>query len=145
MTRGTGPFGGAYKGRNVFVTGHTGFEAMHVADRGVDLRGDVRDGDALLAAMREHRPDIVFHLAAQPLVRESYAQPRLTYETNVMGTVNLFEAVRQTQSVFAVVNVTSDKCYENREWAYAYREIDPMGGFDPYSSSKGCAELVTSA
>ena len=87
--------------------------------------------------------DVVFHLAAQSLVRQSYREPRETYETNVMGTVNLFEAVRMTPSVRVVVNVTSDKCYENREWAYAYREIDPMGGFDPYSSSKGAAEIVT--
>jgi CDP-glucose 4,6-dehydratase len=88
---------------------------------------------------------MVFHLAAQPLVRASYDDPRTTYETNVMGLVNLFEAVRATPSVRVVVNVTSDKCYENREWVYAYRENDPMGGHDPYSSSKGCAELVTSA
>lgn len=175
MARGAGPFSGAYKGTTVFVTGHTGFkgswislwlsdlganvvgyaldpptdpsafEAMRLAERIVDIRGDVRDGDALTTAIAEHQPSIVFHLAAQPLVRASYEQPHLTYETNVMGTVNVFEAVRCTDSVRAVVNVTSDKCYENREWVYAYREIDPMGGYDPYSSSKGCAELVTSA
>jgi CDP-glucose 4,6-dehydratase len=107
--------------------------------------GDVRDSAAFAAAMAEAAPDVVFHLAAQPLVRASYDEPHITFETNVMGTVNLFEAARVTPSVRAVVNITSDKCYENREWVYAYREIDPMGGYDPYSSSKGCAEIVTSA
>jgi CDP-glucose 4,6-dehydratase len=175
VTRSSGPFGGAYKGLTVFVTGHTGFkgswlslwlsdlgakvvgyaldppthpsafDAMRLGDRITDIRGDVRDVDHLKAAMAEHGPDIVFHLAAQSLVRPSYEEPRLTFETNVMGTVNVLEAARSTGIVRAVVNVTSDKCYENREWVYAYREIDPMGGFDPYSASKGCSELVTSA
>jgi CDP-glucose 4,6-dehydratase len=173
--RGAGPFGGIYKGKTVLVTGHTGFKgswlslwlsdlganvvgyaldpptdpcayaAMRLGERVTDVRGDVRDAAKLAATVAEHRPDAVFHLAAQALVRASYVEPAYTYETNVMGTVNLLEAVRAADSVGAFLNVTSDKCYENREWVYAYREIDPMGGYDPYSSSKGCAELVTSA
>ena len=106
---------------------------------------DIRDADKLRHVMQAANPEIVFHLAAQPLVRYSYAQPIETYAVNVMGTVNLLEAVRATPSVKAVVNVTTDKCYENREWVWGYRENESMGGFDPYSSSKGCAELVTSA
>lgn len=120
-----------------------------VANIGMDLAGstiaDIRDASTLCKAMRAAQPDIVFHLAAQPLVRYSYANPVETYTVNVMGAVNLFEAVRQTSSVRAVLNVTSDKCYENRELALAYCENEPMGGHDPYSSSKGCAELVTAA
>ena len=107
--------------------------------------GDIRDTDKLRSSMQAARPEIVIHMAAQPLVRYSYLEPVETYSTNVMGTVNLLEAVRATQSVNAVVNVTTDKCYENREWVWGYRENESMGGFDPYSSSKGCAELVTSA
>jgi len=107
--------------------------------------GDVRDAAALAAFVSEVRPEVVLHLAAQPLVRDSYDDPVGTYATNVMGTVNLLEAVRACDSVRAVVSVTSDKCYENREWEFAYRENDAMGGFDPYSSSKGCAEIVTAA
>jgi CDP-glucose 4,6-dehydratase len=106
---------------------------------------DIRDADSLRLAMQTVRPEIIFHLAAQPLVRYSYAQPAETYAVNVMGTVHLLEAVRATSGVKAVVNVTTDKCYENREWLWGYRENEPMGGFDPYSSSKGCAELVTAA
>lgn len=106
---------------------------------------DIRDASLLAAAMKHAQPDIVLHLAAQPLVRYSYVDPVETYTVNVMGTVNLFEAVRKTLSVRAVVNVTTDKCYENREWVWPYREDEAMGGFDPYSSSKGCSELVTSA
>jgi CDP-glucose 4,6-dehydratase len=106
---------------------------------------DIRDLDKLRNAMQTARPDIVFHLAAQPLVRYSYDQPIETYEVNVMGTVKLLEAVRTTPSVKAVVNVTTDKCYENREWLWGYREDEAMGGFDPYSSSKGCAELISAA
>ena len=106
---------------------------------------DIREASKLGQAMRSAKPEIVFHLAAQPLVRYSYAQPAETYEVNVMGTVNLLEAVRATPGVKAVVNVTTDKCYENREWVWGYRENEAMGGFDPYSSSKGCAELVTAA
>jgi CDP-glucose 4,6-dehydratase len=168
-------FGGVFAGRRVLVTGHTGFkgswliawllglgaevggyalapptdpslfEALGLRDRVAHVEADVRDAAALRAVVARFAPEIVFHLAAQPLVRLSYEQPHLTYETNVMGTVNLFEAVRATSSVKAVVNVTSDKCYENREEDHAYGETDPMGGFDPYSSSKGCAELVTAA
>jgi len=106
---------------------------------------DVRDHLALQQCLQEVRPEIVFHLAAQPLVRLSYREPRETYETNVMGTVNVLEAVRQCDSVRVCQVITSDKCYENHEWVYAYRENDPMGGFDPYSNSKGCTELVVSA
>jgi len=106
---------------------------------------DIRDLDMLRNAMLTARPEIVFHLAAQPLVRYSYEQPVETYEVNVMGTVKLLESVRATPSVKAVVNVTTDKCYENREWSWGYREDEAMGGFDPYSSSKGCAELVSAA
>jgi len=162
-------------GKKVFVTGHTGFKGswlcvwlqhlgaavtgyalqpptnpslFEVAAVGRGMRSiiaDIRDGAALTKAMCEAAPDIVIHMAAQPLVRYSYANPVETYSTNVMGTVLLLEAVRQTSTVRAVVNVTSDKCYENREWIWGYRENEPMGGFDPYSNSKGCAELVTAA
>jgi CDP-glucose 4,6-dehydratase len=107
--------------------------------------GDVRDFDRLLAAVRRARPEIVFHLAAQPLVRDSYRSPRETFDVNLMGTVNLLEAVRQAGGARVVQVVTSDKCYENHEWAYAYRESDPVGGRDPYSASKGCAEIAAAA
>jgi CDP-glucose 4,6-dehydratase len=106
---------------------------------------DIRDYSALAKAVAAARPGVVFHLAAQPLVRASYRQPAETYDVNVMGVVHLLEAVRQTAGVKAVVNVTTDKCYENREWPWAYREYEPMGGHDPYASSKACAELVTAA
>lgn len=106
---------------------------------------DVRDSRALTLAVQECQPEIVIHMAAQALVRRSYKDPVETYATNVMGTVHLLEAVRATPGVRAVVNVTTDKCYENKEWAWGYREIDPLGGHDPYSNSKGCAEMVTSA
>ncbi len=106
---------------------------------------DVRDAESLSGAIHVAKPDIVFHLAAQALVRRSYREPRQTYETNVMGTVNLLDAIRMTDSVRVCQIITSDKCYENREWLYPYRENEPMGGADPYSSSKGCAELVVSA
>lgn len=162
-------------GRRVFVTGHTGFkggwlchwldslgarvagyalspptspslfEATGLAGRLTHHLGDLADFDRLAAAMADFAPELVMHLAAQPLVRRSYAQPRETFAANVMGTVHLLEAVRACPSVRAVVNVTSDKCYENREWVWGYRETDPMGGHDPYSASKGCAELVASA
>lgn len=164
-----------WKGRSVFVTGHTGFKGswlcllleelgarvsgfalppptepslFDAADIGQTITsviGDVRDYEAVLEAMRAARPEVVFHLAAQPLVRYSYDHPVETYATNVMGTVHVLEAVRALGSVKAVVAVTSDKCYENREWVYPYRETDPMGGHDPYSSSKGCSELVAAA
>jgi CDP-glucose 4,6-dehydratase len=164
-----------WAGRRVLITGHTGFKggwlSLWLARLGarvtgfalapetapslcaladllarVDSRiGDVRDLAALTACMTEARPEIVLHLAAQALVRPSYADPVGTYASNVMGTVHLLEAVRACPSVRAVVIVTSDKAYENREWVWAYREDEPMGGRDPYSNSKGCAELVTSA
>jgi CDP-glucose 4,6-dehydratase len=106
---------------------------------------DIRNLTALKSAINQTQPEIVFHLAAQALVRKSYLDPVETYSTNVMGTVNLFEAVRQSESVRAVINVTTDKCYENKEWLWPYREDEAMGGFDPYSSSKGCSELITAA
>ncbi|WP_154119357.1 CDP-glucose 4,6-dehydratase [Paenibacillus monticola] len=106
---------------------------------------DIRDYQQLSAAMQKSQPEIVIHMAAQPLVRESYKNPVETYEINVMGTINLLEAIRNCQSVTAVVNVTTDKCYENKEWNWGYRENEPLGGYDPYSSSKACSELVTSA
>ncbi len=165
-----------WRGRRVFLTGHTGFKggwlALWLAEMGAEVHGyalrpptvpnlfdvadverrlasstiaDVRDVAALTAAVRAARPEVVFHLAAQPLVRQSYRAPVETYATNVMGVVHLLEAVRAVDGVRAVVNVTTDKCYENDGRAQPYREGDPMGGHDPYSSSKGCAELVTAA
>ena len=107
--------------------------------------GDIRSFAAVQQAMQVARPDIVIHMAAQPLVRLSYAEPVETYATNVMGTVHVLESARHTPGIKAVVVVTTDKCYENKEWAWGYRENEPMGGHDPYSNSKGCAELVTSA
>ena len=121
------------------------FEVAQVGQGMHSIIGDIRDGEALASAMKAAAPDVVIHMAAQPLVRYSYIAPVETYSTNVMGTVHLLEAVRKTPSVRAVVNVTSDKCYENKEWIWGYRENEPMGGFDPYSSSKGCAELVTAS
>lgn len=163
-----------WRGKRVFLTGHTGFKgswlalwlqrlgaevtgfalpagspslfaAAGVADGMHSIEGDIRNPDALRAALQAAQPQIVIHMAAQALVRYSYANPVETYATNVLGLVHLFEAVRATPGVKAVVNVTSDKCYENREWVWGYRENEPMGGYDPYSNSKGCAELVTSA
>ena len=164
-----------WAGRRVFLTGHTGFKGSwltqwlklrgarvtgfalapptnpslfvdgNVAGGMNSIDGDVRDLGALRAAMRGADPELVFHLAAHALVRPSYDDPVGTYATNVMGTVNLLEAVRACHGVRAVVVVTSDKCYENREWERAYREDDPLGGKDPYSSSKACAELVAAA
>jgi len=164
-----------WKGKRVFVTGHTGFkggwiclwlkslgadvtgfalaaatspnlfDAAHVGDGMTSVIGDVRDRERLARAMIEAQPEIVIHLAAQALVRYSYREPVETYATNVMGTVHLLEAVRRCDSVSSVLVVTSDKCYENRERNEGYREDEPMGGFDPYSNSKGCAELVASA
>ena len=164
-----------WHGKRVLLTGHTGFKGswlslwlqsmgakvigyaltpptnpslFEVANVGLGMTsiiGDIRDLAHLQKVFAEHHPEIVIHMAAQPLVRYSYLEPVETYSTNVMGVVNLLEAIRQTKSVQAVVNVTTDKCYENREWAWGYRENEAMGGFDPYSSSKGCAELVTAA
>ena len=166
-------FCGVYKKRKVLITGHTGFKgswlAFWLSQMGADVLGyalepdtnpnhfsmldlpiesvigDIRDIEHLTSIFDRFQPEIIFHLAAQPLVRLSYDDPVETFKTNVMGTVNIFEACRRTSSVRAVINVTSDKCYENREWLWGYRENDPMGGYDPYSASKGCAELVTSA
>lgn len=121
------------------------FETLRLAGDLDHVIGDVRDRENIARSLREYRPEVVFHLAAQPIVRLSYADPVTTYETNVMGTVYLLEALRRTDSVRAVVIVTSDKCYENREWVWGYREDDSMGGFDPYSSSKGCAEIAVAA
>ncbi len=164
-----------WSGRRVFLTGHTGFKgswlALWLSSRGAkirgyaldpatepnlftaasvasaldDVRGDIRDSAKLAASMTEFAPDVVFHLAAQPLVRRSYADPLATYATNVMGTAHVLEAVRSTPSVRAVVCVTTDKCYENKEWVWPYRETDALGGHDPYSSSKACAEIVSAA
>ena len=164
-----------WNGKRVFLTGHTGFkgswlslwlqimgadvcgfalkpptepslfEAAHVEQGMTSVIGDVTDLPSLQQAIAQHQPDIVLHMAAQPLVRYSYKNPVETYATNVMGTVNLLEAVRHTPSVRTVVIITSDKCYENKEWVWGYREDEPMGGHDPYSNSKGCAELVTAA
>ena len=121
------------------------FESARVAEGMVSVTADVRDFDSVCRVFQEHRPEIIFHNAAQALVRRSYGDPIETYATNVMGTVHVLEAARQTPSLRALVVVTSDKCYENREWVWGHREQDPLGGFDPYSSSKGCAELVTAA
>lgn len=164
-----------WSGRRVFLTGHTGFkgswltawllrmgaevtgyalppptrpslyQALRLAEAHHGVTGDVRDAAALAAAVREARPEVVFHLAAQPLVRRSYAEPVETFGTNVMGTVHLLEAVRAVGAVRAVVAVTTDKVYENREWVWPYREDDALGGHDPYASSKAMAELATAA
>ena len=164
-----------WRGKRVFLTGHTGFkgswislwlqnlgaeltgfalqpptrpslfEEARVADGMRSLIGDIRDLSALQQAIQAGKPEIVIHMAAQPLVRYAYQNPVETYATNVMGTVHVLEAVRNTPGVKAVLNVTTDKCYENKEWLWGYREDEPMGGHDPYSNSKGCAELVTSA
>ena len=166
---------GFWRDKRVLLTGHTGFKGswlalwlqsmgaqvvgyaltpptspslFEIADVGSGMNsiiGDIRDLAHLRAVFAEHQPEIVIHMAAQALVRHSYVEPVETYSTNVMGTVNLLEAVRGAGCVKAVVNVTSDKCYENREWVWGYRENEAMGGFDPYSNSKGCAELVASA
>jgi len=121
------------------------FESADVAHDMTSIIGDVRDQALLIEVMTTAQPEIVIHMAAQPLVRYSYMNPVETYETNVMGTVHVLEAVRKTANVRVVVNVTTDKCYENREWYWGYREMEPMGGHDPYSSSKACSELLTSA
>lgn len=164
-----------WKGRRIFVTGHTGFkgswlclwlralgaevggyaldppttpslfELARIGQGMTSVVGDVRDAEAIGAAIEHFQPEIVFHLAAQSLVGQSYSDPGYTFEVNVMGTVRVLDAVRQCKSVRAVVIVTSDKCYDNKEWAWGYREDEPMGGADPYSSSKGCTELVVAA
>lgn len=164
-----------WKGKRVFLTGHTGFkgswlslwlqsmgaqvkgyalsppttpalfEEARVADGMESEHGDIRDLDAITRSMTSFQPDILIHMAAQPLVRLSYREPVATYATNVMGTVHVLEAARKCKQLRCIVNITTDKCYENREWEWGYRENEPMGGHDPYSNSKGCAELVTSA
>lgn len=164
-----------WNGKKVLVTGHTGFKGSwlclwlqklgaevigyalepptnpslfklaKVDENMLSIIGDIRNNKMLVDAIRKYKPEIVFHLAAQPLVRKSYYNPIETFETNVMGTANLFEAIRISENVKVVVNVTSDKCYDNKEWAWGYREIDSMGGYDPYSCSKGCSELITNS
>jgi len=121
------------------------FEISGIRDQVHSHIGDIRNYNELLYYFQAVKPEIILHMAAQPLVRESYSNPVATYEINVMGTVNLLEAVRHTPGIKAVVNVTTDKCYENKEWHWGYRENEPMGGYDPYSSSKGCSELVSAA
>ena len=164
-----------WKGKRVLITGHTGFKGSwlslwlqvleanvvgyalepptepslfklaSIADGMTSVTGDIRDEDRLRQVITEHQPEIVFHMAAQALVLESYKNPIATYATNVMGTAHLLESVRRVGGIRAVVIVTSDKCYENREWVWPYRECEPLGGYDPYSSSKGCAEILTAA
>jgi CDP-glucose 4,6-dehydratase len=165
----------SWRGKRVFITGHTGFkggwlalwlshmgadicgysldpytnpnlfDVLNLGSRLRDIRADIRDPKALDEALIGFAPEVVFHLAAQPLVRLSFADPITTYETNVIGTARVLDAIRRTPSVRAVVSVTTDKCYENKEWIWGYRETDPLGGYDPYSSSKACAEIVSAA
>lgn len=162
-----------YKGKRVFITGHTGFkgswlckilsnwgaevtgyslnpptepnlfDTANIADDITSVIGDIRSYESLKNAFDKARPEIVLHLAAQPIVRDSYKMPAYTYETNVMGTVNILECVRQSDCVKSFLNVTTDKVYENKEWQWGYRENEPLDGFDPYSNSKSCSELVT--
>jgi CDP-glucose 4,6-dehydratase len=164
-----------WRGKRVFLTGHTGFkgswlalwlqsmgavvkgfalappstpalfEEADVEDGMMSELGDIRDLELLTKSISSFSPEILIHMAAQPLVRQSYRNPVETYATNVMGTVHVLEAARQCQNLRAIVNVTTDKCYENKEWVWGYRENEPMGGYDPYSNSKGCVELLTSA
>lgn len=164
-----------WKGKKVFLTGNTGFKGswltIWLLEMGAevigysneiptfpsifesaDLKskikyivGNINDYSSVVEALTETKPDVVFHLAAQPLVRLSYKDPIETFQTNVMGTVKVLEAIRRVQSIKSIVLITTDKCYENKEWEFGYREIDPMGGYDPYSSSKGAAELVISS
>ncbi len=164
-----------WQGKRVFLTGHTGFkgswltlwlqhmgavvkgyaltpptnpslfDVAHVSDGMQSEIGDIRNFEQLNASMTSFNPDILIHMAAQPLVRLSYREPLETYDINVMGTAKVLEAARSCANLKAIVSVTTDKCYENKEWVWGYREDEPMGGYDPYSSSKGCAELVTSA
>jgi len=168
-------FNNFYKDKNVLITGHTGFQGSwlsiwlemmgakvvgyglepytandnyvvsNIKNMMTNVIGDLRDYDSLRELFKRNNPEIVFHLGAQSLVLESYESPKETYDINIGGTVNLFECCRLSESVKAVINVTSDKCYQNNEWLWPYRENDPMGGFDPYSSSKGCSEIITNA
>ncbi len=162
-----------YKGKKVLITGHTGFKGTWlskilinagakvigysltpptepnvfsisgISNHMKSIIGDIRDMDSLQQVFIEEQPEIVFHLAAQPIVRDSYKEPRYTYETNVMGTVNILECIRQHSCVKSFLNVTTDKVYKNNEWEWGYRENEPLDGFDPYSNSKSCSELVT--
>lgn len=164
-----------WKGRRVFLTGHTGFkgswlclwlqelgaqltgyalapptnpslfEAARVAEGMTSVIGDICDADSLVRSMTQARPEVIVHMAAQSLVRQSYEDPLETYRTNVFGTASVLEAARRVPGLRAIINVTTDKCYENREWPWAYRESDALGGYDPYSSSKACSEIVTAA
>lgn len=164
-----------FKNKTILVTGHTGFKGSwmckllqmlganvigyaleaptepaifdlcNIADGMVSILGDVRNKELLSEVFQKYKPEIVIHMAAQPIVRESYVNPVYTYETNVMGTVNVLENVRMTSSVKSVINVTTDKVYKNREWYWGYREDDELNGYDPYSNSKSCSELVTSS
>jgi len=164
-----------YRNKTVLVTGHTGFKGswltiwLHslgakvigfsldpfspkdnfvlsgISDQIVDIRGDIKDFRKLQSVVNTYRPEVVFHLAAQPLVRLSYEISRETFEDNVMGTVNILECVKMSPTIKTCINITSDKCYDNKEWIWGYKETDPMGGFDPYSASKGCSELVISS
>jgi CDP-glucose 4,6-dehydratase len=164
-----------WRGKRVLITGHTGFKgswlSLWLASLGahvtgyalgpisspslfnlaninsalVNVEADIRNLEQLRKSLAENQPEIIFHLAAQSLVRTSYEDPLLTYETNVMGTANLLESIRGLKLPCSVVNVTTDKCYENKEWYWGYREVDPLGGFDPYSNSKACSELVTAS
>jgi len=164
-----------YRNRKVLITGHTGFKGSwlclllnkfgadvygyaldpptipslfkeaNIGELITSFIGDIRDYKRLSEVVHQVQPEIIIHMAAQALVIESYNNPRETYEINVMGTVNLLDAVRQENCVKAILNVTTDKCYENKEWHWGYRENEPMGGYDPYSNSKGCSELVTTA
>jgi len=166
-------FSGLFKRKRVLITGDTGFKgswlSIWLSEMGAQVYGyalppksvldnfvicdlasriqhedgDIRDAEALLAFFQKIQPDIAFHLAAQAIVLESYQNPHYNFETNLMGVVNFFEAVRNTPSVKVAINITSDKCYQNNEWVWGYRENDPMGGHDPYSASKGCSELIT--
>jgi len=166
-------FNGIYRNKTVLITGHTGFKGSwlslwlkklgayvigyslkeypntkHFFELKLDVENifaDVRDRDTLKKAIITYKPDIIFHLAAQSLVRESYRDPIATYETNVIGTLNLLEAVRNCEAVKAIVNVTTDKVYENKKQDSGYKETDNLGGFDPYSSSKACSEILTSS
>jgi CDP-glucose 4,6-dehydratase len=168
-------FSNIYKNKNVLVTGHTGFkgswlsiwlkelganiigysldppsmpnnfEASKLRNKVIHNHGDIRNFDNLQVIFEKFQPEFVFHLAAQPFVRLSYEEPKLTFDTNLGGTINVLEAVSSSQSVKVLINITSDKCYENKEWIWGYRENDPIGGHDPYSASKGCAELAFSA
>jgi CDP-glucose 4,6-dehydratase len=168
-------FKGIYNNKTVLVTGHTGFkgswlalwlsklgakvvgyslgpptnpnhfEILGIESRIISINGDLKDREKLKEIVVEYKPEIVFHLAALAFVRESYSKPIEAFETNVMGTLNIFETVREVDFVKALINVTSDKCYENKEWCWGYREIEPVGGYDPYSASKACSELITTA